>query len=214
MSLRPIRFAAGLLITSLAFGVAPAAPALADGIIAPPARHHVRQHVRHHWHAPRVIERVRVVPRIVYVPQPVYSGCGGCGTRVAYAPPPVQYSGSCGGCGYGVAQTGYYSGYSGYSGNYYSGAGYVGTSQYADDEEYAPAYTTGYSTGYSTGYIGRGYVGRGYVGRGYGGRGYIGGGYIRPRLGFSTRFVGNRVGFRAGFTNRSSFYGRRPARFR
>jgi hypothetical protein len=110
----------------------------------------------------------------------------------------VQYG--CGGCGYGVAQTGsYYSGYSGYSGNYYSGAGYVGTSQYADDEEYAPAYTTGYSRGYSTGYVGRG---------------YIGGGYIRPRLGFSTRFVGNRVGFRAGFTNRSSFYGRRSARFR
>jgi hypothetical protein len=208
MSLRPIRLAAGLLVTSLAFGVAPAAPALADGIAVPPARHHVRHQVRHHvWHAPRVVERIRVVnrivpvdrvrvvervvPQIVYVPQPVpqyTSACGGCGGHVAYAPPPpppVQYrsSGSCGGCGYGVAQTG----------TYYSGAGYVGTQQYADDEEYAPAYAPGYSTGYSTG--------------------YIGGGYIRPRLRFSTRFVGNRVGFRRGFSNRS-FYGRRTARFR
>jgi hypothetical protein len=145
------------------------------------------------WHAPRVVERVRVVnryvpvdrvrvvervvPQIVYVPQPVpyqTSSCGGCGGHVAYAPPPVQhsYSGSCGGCGYGVAQTG----------TYYSGSGYVGTQQYADDEEYAP----GYSTGYSTGYVGGG---------------YLGGGYIRPGL-RTARFVANRVGFRRGFSGR------------
>lgn len=175
MSLRPIPLAAGLLVSSLAFGVAPAAPALADGIITPPVRYHVRHHVRHRvWHAPRV------VTRIVYVPQPVpqyyTSACGGCGAHVAYAPPPppvrYHYSGSCGGCGYGVAQTGIY----------YSGAGYVGTTPYIGDEDYSPAYAPAYTTGYSTG--------------------YIGGGYLRPRLRFSTRFVANRAGFRRGFYGR------------
>jgi hypothetical protein len=188
MSLRPIRLAAGLLLTSFAFGIAPAAPALADGMAPPPARHHVRHHVRHRvWHAPRVVtvERIRVVPQIVYVPQPVYTtACGGCGAHVAYVPAPrplptYYYSGSCGGCGYGGATTP----------TYYSRTGYVGTSGYADDEEYAPTYTTGYSTG------------------------YIGSGYIRPRLRFSTRYGTGRVGFRRDFSSRS-FYGRRTARFR
>jgi hypothetical protein len=135
MSARPIHLAAALVVFGLAFGVAPTAPALADGIVAPPARHHIRHHVRHHvWHAPRV--RTIYRERVVYVPMPQYYGnpCGGCGTRVAYAP--HHHFGSCGGCGY-------------------SGAGYVG---------------------------------------------------------FSTGFVGARVGYRGRFHNRS-FYGRRTMRF-
>ena len=137
MSLRPIRLVAGLLLTSLAFGVAPAAPALADGMITPPARYHVRHHVRHHWHAPLVVTRV------VYVPYT--TGCGGCATPVAYVPAPLptyRYSGWCGSCGYAPTA--------------YTYSGYLGTGYDPEYTDYAPGYSTGYR--YSTGYYGGGYV--------------------------------------------------------
>jgi hypothetical protein len=179
MSLRPIRLAAGLLVTSLVFGAAPLAPALADGIVVPPPRYHAPRYVRHHVrYVPRVRTVYRTVPRIVYVPQPVpqyHNPCGGCGSPAVYAPPVQYYNSSCGGCGYGGISTGYSS-------------GYVGAVGYDDYEpQYAPAYS-GYYGGYSTG--------------------YYGGGYVGGRFGYSRRFVGTRVGFRGGFSNRS-FYGRR-----
>jgi hypothetical protein len=181
MSLRPLRLAAGLLVTSLAFGAAPVAPALADGMIAPPPRYHAPRYVRHH---------VRYVPRVrtVYVPQPVpvpvpvhyASPCGGCGAPAVYAPEPF-YNSSCGGCGYGVA---------GYN------AGYVGVG-YADYEpQYAPAYS-GYYGGYSGGYYGGGFVGARFGRVGFG-RGFYG-----ARVGYGRGFYGGRVGFGRGF------YGRR-----
>jgi hypothetical protein len=191
MSLHPVRLAAGLLVTSLAFGAAPV-PALADGMFALPPRYHapryVRQHVRY---VPRVRTVYRTVPRVVYVPQPVQyaSPCGGCGSAAVYAPPVQYYNSSCGGCGYGV---------SGYD------AGYVGAG-YADYEpQYAPAYSTGYG-GYSDGYYGGysgGYYGGGFVGARFGrvgfGRGFYGG-----RVGVGRSFYGGRVGIGRGF------YGRR-----
>jgi len=188
MSLRPLRLAAGLLVTSLAFGAAPTAPALADGMIAPPPRYHAPRYVRHHVrYVPRVRTVYRTVPRVVYVPQPVpvyASPCGGCASPAVYAPPVQYYNSSCGGCGYGVS-TGYRSGY--------VGAGY------ADYEpQYAPAYSTGYYGGYSDGYYGGysgGYYGGGYVGARFGrvgfGRGFYGG-----RVGIGRGFYGRRAGFR------------------
>jgi hypothetical protein len=74
MSLRSIRLAAGLIITSLALNLAPAAPALADGMAPTPKRHHTR-----HWHAPRVVTKV------VYVPYTTGCGCA------AYAAIPRYY---------------------------------------------------------------------------------------------------------------------------
>ena len=66
MSLRTIRLAGGLLVAGLILGFAPTAPALADGMYVPPARHHAH-------YAPRVIEHVRVVNR--YVDRPCRSMC-------------------------------------------------------------------------------------------------------------------------------------------
>src|SRR3954447_10784434 len=98
MSLRPLRLAAGFLVTSLAFGAAPTAPALADGIVAPPPRYHAPRYVRHHVrYVPRVRTVYRTVPRIVYVPQ-YHNPCGGCGSPAVYAPPVQYYNSSCGGC--------------------------------------------------------------------------------------------------------------------
>ena len=180
MSLRPLRLAAGLLLTSLAFGAAPVAPALADGIVAPPPRYHVR----HHTHVRTVY---RTVPRVVYVPQPVpvaVNPCGGCGSAAVYAPPVRHYHSSCGGCGYGAVSTGYYSGYG-----------------YADYEpQYAPAYYSGYPAGYYGGYSG--YYGGGYVGARFGRVGFYGG-----RVGFGRRgFYGTRVGFGRGSYRRGFRY--------
>src|SRR5215203_6945391 len=102
MSLRPLRLAAGLLLTSLAFGAAPVVPALADGMIAPPPRYHAPRYVRHHVrYVPRVRTVYRTVPRVVYVPQPVpvlvqyASPCGGCGSPAVYVPPVRYYNSSC-----------------------------------------------------------------------------------------------------------------------
>src|SRR5215204_4965512 len=148
MSLRPLRLAAGLLLTSLAFGAAPVAPALADGMIAPPPRYHAPRYVRHHVrYVPRVRTVYRTVPRVVYVPQPV--------------PVLVQYASPCGGCGCGVS--GYVGGgyadyepqyapayYGGYSGYY--GGGYVG----------ARFGRVGFGRGFYGGRVG---IGRGFYGR-------------------------------------------------
>jgi hypothetical protein len=167
MSLRPLRLAAGLLVTSLAFGAAPVAPALADGIIAPPPRYHAPRYVRHHVrYVPRVRTVYRTVPRIVYVPQPV-----------------PQYHNPCGGCGYGGA--GYSSGY--------VGAGYADYEpQYAPAYS---GYYGGYSDGYYGGGYSGGYYGGGYVGARFGrvgfGRGFYGG-----RVGIGRGFYGRRAGFR------------------
>jgi hypothetical protein len=186
MSLRPLRLAAGLLATNLAFGAAPIAPALADGMIAPPPRYHAPRYVRHH-----VRTVYRTVPRVVYVPQPVpvpiqYANpCGGCGSPAVYAPPVQYYNSSCGGCGYGVG---------GYD------TGYIGAG-YADYEpQYAPAYSGYYGGGYG-GYYGGGYVGARFgrvgFGRGfYGGRVGVGRGVYGGRVGVGRGFYGRRAGFR------------------
>jgi hypothetical protein len=121
MSARPIHLAAALVVSGLAFGVVPTAPALADGIAAPSARHHIR-------HAPRV--RTIYRERVVHVPVPQYyaNPCGGCGAHVGYAP--HHHFGSCGGCGY-------------------SGAGYVEAAGYEGYQlQYAPAYSGYFRGGY------------------------------------------------------------------
>jgi hypothetical protein len=89
MSSRAIRLSAAFVLAGLAFGAAPIAPALADGLIARPVWHHPRPIVRHH-----------VVRQVVYVPQYyAASSCGGCGSSVGYAAPQYYHASACGGCG-------------------------------------------------------------------------------------------------------------------
>jgi hypothetical protein len=91
---------AAALVAGLAFSLAPTAPVHADedpGVRAPRVR----------TYAPRVRTVVRT--RVVYVPQPVYTGCGSCASAapVAYGPAyyapryyaPQYYAGYYGGCG-------------------------------------------------------------------------------------------------------------------
>jgi hypothetical protein len=99
MSLRAIRLSAAFVLAGLAFGAAPAAPALADGIIAKPVWHHPRHVVR---------ERVRTVRQIVYVPQYYTTSCG-CGS--AYATPQYYTGGTYIGYRHIAPQPHYYGGY-------------------------------------------------------------------------------------------------------
>jgi hypothetical protein len=170
---RTLRLSGGLLVAGFVLGLAPTAPAFADGISVPP-RHQMRHHVRS---APRVIEHVRVVNRYLDRPVPVYvqSACGGCGSHVNYvAPVHYNYGTSCGGCGHGI-------------GTYYNAGGYVAGRAYISDEEYGPTYSGGYGYNGGYGYIGSGYLrgglrfaGRtiareaGFRGGYYGGRTFVG----------------------------------------
>jgi hypothetical protein len=111
-----LRYLTAALVAGLALSLAPTAPVRADedpGVRAPRVRTYAP---RVRTYAPRVRTVVRT--RVVYVPQPVYTGCGSCASapapvvyRPAYYAPryyaPQYYAGyygtGCGGCAQPVA---------------------------------------------------------------------------------------------------------------
>jgi hypothetical protein len=111
-----LRIVTGALVAGIAFTFAPTTAVHADepGVRRAAPRYHAPR-----YHAPRVRTVVRT--RLVYVPQPVYQGCG-CRQGAGY---------------YHAA---YYGG--GYQGTGYYGAGYYGGGYYGG------GYGRGYSGGY------------------------------------------------------------------
>jgi hypothetical protein len=136
-----LRYLTAALVAGIALSLAPTQPVHADEdpgyrakrvrTYAPRVRIHRPARVVH----VRTVERVRT--RVVYVPQPVAYGCGGCAPAPVYyntcgtcAPaiaPPLYYGGCCSGAhygGYGYGGYGVYGGYVGYGygAPYYRGA--------------------------------------------------------------------------------------------
>jgi hypothetical protein len=94
----PFRCLAAIAATGLAFALAPSAPAFADedpGYRAPRART-APPRVRTVYRT-RTQVRTVVQTRVVYVPQPVYQGCGGCVSApiVRYAIPQYYVPTTC-----------------------------------------------------------------------------------------------------------------------